>query len=233
MLYSRFSETQLANLTFYGVKKEVLNIPRGANTVYEKDLPIYNERLQMNKYNEGTCLYHVYTNRLYSQYEYVGFCQYDMSLDQPEIFRRAEIALRENSNVIFHEGIFPLNCSFRGGQSAILVDYPFMKAGLASYNRTFKTNYNKETLLANRMIKCNSFLVPKPMYEKLMAWLLQYFHNDAHRSMLDEADNLEFNPGHVIEALVGMFFALEIEESGARYEIMHISHKHNLTVPKT
>ena len=46
-------------LTFYGVKeKEELE-----NVIYEYELPHYNDSLQKKRYNEGSCIYHVYKNK--------------------------------------------------------------------------------------------------------------------------------------------------------------------------
>jgi hypothetical protein len=66
------------------------------------------------------------------------------------------------------------------------------------------------------------------MYEKMMSWLIQYFNHDINK--INTCNNgINFNPGHMIEALTSMFLSLEISE-GAVYEKIQLEHNHNFKI---
>jgi hypothetical protein len=203
-------------LTFYGVREQDLELNK--NVIYEYDLIDYNPTLQKKVYNEGSCIYHVYKNNLYN-YDYIGFCQYDMIFSE-NFFKNIECKILNNGNTIFYTDFF--QWQFLGGQRTIINDYYNIPAGLANYNNFFNKNYTTDDLITNKMIAFNTFLIPKQMYEKMMSWLINYFKDDINELYLS-GDGCNFNPGHMIEALTGMFLSLEINE-GAEYEKLDLLH---------
>jgi hypothetical protein len=69
-------------LTFVAVNPEIpKSYPEGISVLNEWELPIYEPRYQKEKYNENSVIFHLYLNGILEKYEYVGFCQYDMYLD--------------------------------------------------------------------------------------------------------------------------------------------------------
>lgn len=210
-------------LTFYGVKDKDLTINK--KVIYEYELPYYNPIIQQKKYNEGSCIYHIYKNNLYNKYDYIGFCQYDMIFSK-YFFQNIEDKVLNNTNTIFYLDFF--QWAFLGGQTTIIRDYHNIQSGLNNYNNFFNKNYTTENLISNKMIICNTFLIPKNMYEKMMSWLIYYFKDDIDDIYICN-DGYNFNPGHMIEALTSMFLSLEISE-GAKYEKLNLIHNHNYKI---
>jgi hypothetical protein len=208
-------------ITYYGVKDKDDTNPN--NTIYEFELEKYEPYLQKNIYNEGSCIYHVYTNKLYESYDYIGFCQYDTSFKHDTLKKIEEKIKTTEAPIIFYLNFF--DWWFLGGQITIIKNYKDIPAGLDSYNKFFSKNYTSDDLIRNRMITCNTFIIPKKMYEKMMAWLTQYYLRDIETDIWDEDGNWRGNPGHIIEGLTGMFLALEICE-GAVYEKLEWDHNH-------
>jgi len=207
-------------LTFYGVK-EIDNTVD--NSIYEFELVHYNRSLQTNKYNEGSCIYHVFTNRLYEKYDYIGFCQYDM-IFRKDIFKNIEYNISKNT--IFYLNFFERE--FLGGQLTIVKDFYNIPAGLTNYNAFFNTNYTTDDLICNKMVICNTFLIPTRIYVKMMYWLKHYFKEDIQSNNIT-GDGHDFNPGHMIEALTSMFLSLEICQ-GAKYQKLDLEHNHNYKI---
>ena len=221
-IYKITPEEKEKYLTFYGVDNKDLEINK--NVIYEYELAHYNPMLQKNVYNEGTCIYHVYKNNLYNNYDYIGFCQYDMIFSE-NFFKNIESKILNNTNTIFY--LCFSNNQISGGINVIIKDYHNIPAGLKNYNNFFNKNYTFENLITNKMNVANTFLIPKKMYEKMMSWLINYFKDDVNK--IYKTDDYDFNPGHVIEALTGMFLSLEINE-GAVYEKLDLTHNHDYKV---
>ena len=201
-IYKISSKENNKYLTFYGVKNKDATLNK--NVIYEYELAHYNHKLQENKYNEGSCIYHIYKNDLYTKYDYIGFCQYDMIFPQ-SFFKNIKHKLLSNNNVMFTQSNLKDN-----------------------YNKFFGTNHKPDVLLKNKMITCNTFLIPTKMYVKMMSWLIQYYKDDINIKFIC-ANQHKFNPGHIIEALTSMFLALEICE-GAVYEKLYLEHNHKYKI---
>jgi hypothetical protein len=204
-------------ITFYGVKNRYIS---NMDVVYENELKLYNPILQQKSYNEASCIYHVYINNLYSRYDYIGFAQYDMKFNS-NIFNK--ISQLISPNTIFCIGFF--DKAFLGGQTSIIRNYNNVEAGLKNYNTHFNTNYVESDLINNKMIFANTFIIHKKMYKKMMSWLIEYFINDIDINMHDITNDCHFNPGHLIEALIGLFLSLEVAQ-GAKYELLDLTHDH-------
>jgi hypothetical protein len=218
--YDELDEDEKRTLTLFGVKERRAT---GMRTVYENELPIYNSSFQKNHYQEGSAMYHVYANNLANGSDYVGFFHYDMKFGKDSINIAKNIAMRSpNTNYIFYIDFFAH--AFIGGQTAIIADYPKLVGGLTSYNKYFGTSYSAEVLVTTQMIIADTFIVPTRLYEKLMAWMMAYFIDDIADSFYDQAQDLEFNASHIIEALTGMFLALEVVQ-GAVYHRLPVVHK--------
>ena len=224
-LYKISSIENETYLTFYGVKDKDKDIETNKNIIYEYELEYYNPALQRNKYNEGSCIYHIYKNNIYKKYDYIGFCQYDMIFSE-SIFTNIESNISKNSNTIFYLDFF--QWAFLGGQTTIITDYHNIQSGLKSYNEFFNKNYTTEILISNKMIICNTFLIPKKMFEKMMSWLIFYFRDDINTINICENGH-HFDPGHMIEALTSMFLSLEISE-GAIYAKLNLEHNHDFKI---
>ena len=218
--YDALDADEKSTLTLFGVKERQTT---GMRTVYEDELPIYNSSFQKNHYQEGSALYHVYANNLASESDYVGFFHSDMKFGKDSINIAKNIATRSPTTThIFYIDLFAH--AFIGGQTAIIADYPKLLGGLKSYNEYFGTSYSAEVLVTTQMIIADTFIIPTRLYEKLMAWMSAYFIDDIADRFYDQAHDLEFNAGHIIEALTGMFLALEVAQ-GAVYHRLPVVHK--------
>jgi CRISPR/Cas system-associated protein Cas5 (RAMP superfamily) len=109
-------------ITLYGVNNREFNNTK-FNMIYEEDLTIYNKLFQKYKYNEGSSLYHIYVNKLYKKYDYIGLFQYDMTFSSNTIDKvKEKIINNSNINYIFYMGFFPdiKKSGFLGGHQLII-----------------------------------------------------------------------------------------------------------------
>jgi len=220
-MFDELDETERQCFTLYGVKNRQASPP--LRTVYEQELPVYNPRLQANKYNEGSALYHVHANGLAGDSGYVGFFHYDMKFCKGAITAVKNTILRSpNTEHVFATSLFT-HTPFVGGQTSIVTDYPEhdLVGGLKSYNDYFGTSFSSDVLVTTKMLMRNAFIVSTQLYKKMMDWMKSYFVDDISDHLYEPVDDDYFNPGHVIEALTGMFLALEVAQN-AVYRRIHI-----------
>jgi FkbM family methyltransferase len=217
-LYSEMSDIDKHSVTMYGVKSREES---EFKTIYEADLPIYNPKLQANVYNEGSAFYHIYKNNLYNDCDYIGFGQYDMKIQSNTFTSIRSTINSSDSPCIFVMDYFPdiKKTGYLGSHNLIKSDLNGLESGLKTYNRMFNKRYTPEDVLQNRLIMCNTFVIHKVTFEKLMSWLIQYYRDDINVNR----HKLIGNAGEIPEVLIGMFLSLEVLE-GAKYHKFNVEH---------
>lgn len=220
------SQEDKEHLTFYGVN---FRQKTDYKIIYEDELPIYNPAYQLTKYNEASALWHIYANKLHESYDYIGFGQYDMKI-YSHFFSTIKNIIALNPNTIFYVDRF--EAGFVGGQTTITADFDRFEGGLKNYNAYFNTNFTKEDVNNGHLICYNSFIIPNEMYERMMKWMNQYYFDDLPVCMYSvEGD--PFTPGHMIEALTGMFLGLETLRGAQYFRINNsLFHDPEYTLPK-
>lgn len=219
--YEEMNPEDRKSIILYGVKNKA---DTDLNIIYEFELKNYNDNFQKNLYNESSALYHIYVNELYNDCDYIGLFQYDTKFFNFTLpVCRFELENSDKENIFYYN--FNPNIIPRGGQKGIVDNYYCFNSGLSTYNKFFKTDFTIDVCYKNKMIICNTFIVSVKIFKKLMSWLIYYYKNDMPDNLLDKFSNINFNPGHLIEGLTGMFMALEVEQ-GAVYQQLKINHDH-------
>ena len=217
-LYTEVSEEDKQCITMYGVKNRQNS---EFKTIYEADLPIYNPKLQADIYNEGSAFYHIYKNNLYSDCDYIGFGQYDMKIHSNTLTNIKNTLQNSSSPCIFVMDYFPdiKETGFLGCHNIIKSDLNNVECALTTYNRLFNKNYTPDDVIHNRLIMCNTFVIHKKTFEKMMSWIINYYKDDINVNR----HSLIGNAGELPEALIGMFLSLEVLE-GAKYHKFDVEH---------
>jgi len=133
----------------------------------ERQLPNYNPFMQHNKFCESSVFFHVANNPeiLLDPYEFVGFLQYDMVLEN-SLFQNIEAAIQTLENpqkILFVH--FAEN-SRRHLDQAVGLDG--WAAILDLYNRTFKTKHVMDSILQANIPLYHCYMIPKAIFKKMM-----------------------------------------------------------------
>lgn len=233
--YQTISEDNKKHIFFYGVKDKIANTP----SIYEYELPVYNPKLQAQRYNESSAFYHIYENKLHQKLSYIGFAQYDMIINN-ETINTIKTQISETPTIF--AAFFAIEESkqaLHGSLNLIVEPISFFGSILDNYNNYFLTNYTKDDVMNTPLIMCNTFVIPVSIYEKYMGWLNSYFTNDIDVDELnkihsknsgfsDTRDNT-LNRGHLIEVCSAVFLAIEIIE-GVKIQYIEIYHEHDARV---
>ena len=235
--YQTISEDNKKHIFFYGVKERLENKP----SIYEFELPIYNPKLQAQRYNESSAFYHIYENKLHQNLSYIGFAQYDMIIKNETINAIKTQIIQQQQPTIFAAflAVEESKMSSHGSLNLIVEHIPFFGSVLDNYNNFFLTDYKKDNIMKAPLIMCNTFIIPVAMYEKYMQWLSSYFLHDIdveelnkicckNYGFLDSRDNT-INRGHLIEICSAVFLAIETME-GASIQYIDFEHEHNMRI---
>jgi hypothetical protein len=233
--YKTISEDNKKHIVFYGVKDKIENVP----SIYEYELPIYNQKLQAQRYNESSAFYHIYENKLHQNLSYIGFAQYDMIINN-EIIQTIKTQISETSTIF--AAFFAIEESkkaLHGSLNLIVEPISFFGSVIDNYNNFFSTNYKKDDILNNPLIMCNTFVIHVTMYEKYMGWLQSYFINEINVEELNKIHSINsgfldtrentLNRGHLIEVCTAVFLAIQIME-GVKLQYIEIYHEHEARV---
>ena len=137
------------------------------NVINEWELPQYNPEFQEKGYKENSVIYHVIANNLHSNYNYIGFFQYDMTFDVSMV------------DTILNEIELQPTCFYLEAHN---YDYcaketwnePPVMAYLTSHYQTFhgkKFSYNCNDIYP----LFNSYVIPRKTYEKIMKWVYELY----------------------------------------------------------
>jgi hypothetical protein len=152
--------------TFIAVNEKIPKIytPNKYKIINEWDLPIYDKTFQERGYNENSALYHVYVNKLYLDYKYVGFFQYDMEFPE-NIVSYMDKNMNNSKCCAIHLGDFNF-CSYRTWNEPKTLQYI-----INDYEKFFNTTFSKDY----QYPLCNSFIISIENYEKIMKWLVELY----------------------------------------------------------
>lgn len=133
--------------------------------INEWELPIYKPHMQKLLYNENSALYHVYANKLYEPYSYIGFFQYDMKFSKGFIeYVLNNIDENKYLPLVVHD--FDVLYNTWGREYTTV---KFIANDYADFFRTKFTFNNKYPLL-------NTFILPTKFFsEKMMPWISQLY----------------------------------------------------------
>jgi len=130
--------------------------------IKEWELDNYDPSLQDRGYNESSTFYHVYRNALHSYADYIGFFQYDMTIDDTLI------------NKVISDPGAPKTVYFQSMWLQDLSNHDFFNGAyfLKSYNEFFGTNHDINVIRGDRQyVMCASFIVHRQVYMRIAPWI--------------------------------------------------------------
>lgn len=166
----------------------------GYDIVYEKDFHIYNPKLQDLKkpYMAVSAIYHIYKNKVYNKIDYIGFMEYDLSLESDPILIENNPNNKEIQDL---RNINSINCeiekqmkmnkrliiilsgrhrfkSFYDENTIVDGKNIFYKI-IDEFNKHFNTNHNLNKLLEENPVLGDqqSFLADKETFEQIMGFI--------------------------------------------------------------
>jgi len=222
--YKDLDEYSLSKIVMYDVNpsyQKIYNIDKSYKILKEYELKDYNNLLQATNYCQTSCLYHVYSNKLFQREHYIGFIQYDMELEA-NFINDIEAKINETQNDIF---FFSLIVGSKVEVTRIC--NPYNNSILEKYNNYFNTNHTYESIINHKRAKyficLHTFVIPTITYMKMMSWycsISDWLHVNYINGIYIESIS------EVTEELFGLFLLLQIIEND-NIQVEELKLKHN------
>ena len=206
------------DVVFIGVKRRISKVFQYIHRysiIYEQDFKNYRPELQKRGYNETSALYHVYVNKLYTGFDYIGFAQYDMEIGD-EVFKvmYANINNRPERKFIFYA--YKLLIKHQNGLVTSWIPFDFI---INSYNKHFQVNFTADELAGNKIVSenliiCSTFIIPTWMFEKIMDWISVLIDQIYPWANLSPYPLHNQQMGNVLERAYGLALAIELLNQG-------------------
>jgi hypothetical protein len=205
-----------SDFVYFGVNETfVKNIQPNVIVVLEYELEKYCPFLQKRGYMETSAYLHVYWNKLYTEYDMIGICQYDM------IHQIDYTGLNNQTIYMFKTGQpIALNENWNSGMFADSLPIDFL---LNSYNRFFNTQYSISLLENIPFSLWQTNIYPVRIYEKLCKWLEVLVKEIYPWSNMPPYKTHFGSVGEYTERALSIFNAFEILE-GTKHEHIGIWH---------
>jgi hypothetical protein len=188
-----------------------------SNGIFEYTLDKFNPFLQKRGYMETSAYLHIYWNKLYEKYDWVGVTQYDMVHHQEcrNLRQNTIYILQSNKDTIVTNGKFhPL----------MFPDKRDLNYLLSHYNKHFRTNYIVRDLEGLPLSLWQTGLYPKQIFEKLCSWL-EKLVDDIYPWVTQPPYETHWGSiGGYTERAISLFIAIEIKE-GKKYQQLQLKHE--------
>ena len=177
--------------------------------VKEWELPMYNKELQKRGYRECGVIDHIYVNDLHKPYDYIGFLQYDMKLNENIV---DVINKNKNENVYFTVENHDFDFFMNG-----LTDKQTMELVMDDYEKFFNKSFSR----SGDYPLLNTFVISVERFDKGMKWIHRIY-----MWIIDKLGSDNMYACGYFERIMGLF----IGEENMKYIKLNIQHDNNFRV---
>lgn len=133
--------------------------------IEEYKLPRYDPQLQKEKSYQNSCFFHLHWNPSLVTSKYIGFGQYDISMDAPPI-REAISVMNIRSNVAFMMFPYHFNHLFNPYSPEL-----WSKYFISFYNSYYQTNHSLQTVQHLPLALLHTFIIPTDFFKEMMTFI--------------------------------------------------------------
>lgn len=195
------------SLIWYAVNEKINkpqypNIPE-ASHIKEWELPIYNPLYQMTNFYQNSAFLHIFWNNLHTKTKYIGFAQYDMSLDANELLAVELLMKDDNANTAYVS--FPYNPLILLNE--LYTDAFWEETFLKPYNTFYNTNHTFSNIMAMPLPLLHTFIIP--------SWFFAHMMPFVEKVIPTVLRNLQWDTRHLagtLERIFGLCISFGIQE---------------------
>jgi hypothetical protein len=135
--------------------------------IKEWELPIYNPLYQMTNFYQNSGFLHIFWNKLHETSKYVGFAQYDMSIDASELLKIELSTMTDAADTVYVA--FPYD-------SKILSEGPYPprfweECFLGPYNAFYGMRHTFESIKHIPLPLLHTFIIPSWLFSHIMPFV--------------------------------------------------------------
>jgi hypothetical protein len=134
--------------------------------IKEWEMTVYNPLYQMNNFYQNSVFLHIYWNKLYENSKYIGFAQYDMSIDAGELLTIETTSLKDLDSVICATFIYDSSRIFD-----IFPEEHWVDIFLRPYNSFYNTEHQMDLIKSLPVFLLHTFIIPSWFFKNMMPFI--------------------------------------------------------------
>ena len=134
--------------------------------IKEWEMPIHSPLYQMLNFYQNSTFLHIYWNKLHEQSKYIGFAQYDMSIDAEELLKSEISMTTDTGNTLFIA--FPYNAEQTLSHFS---DGFWIDCFLNPYNKFYGQGHTLEAIKKIPLFLLHTFIIPSWFFAHMMPFI--------------------------------------------------------------
>ena len=134
--------------------------------IKEWEMTIYNPLYQMTNFYQNSVFLHIYWNKLYENSKYIGFAQYDMSIDAPELLDIETNSLKDSDSIICAAFIYHTAALFNA-----FLEEDWIHMFLIPYNTFYGKSHSMDLLKTMPVFLLHTFIIPSWFFKDMMPFI--------------------------------------------------------------
>lgn len=159
------------SLIWYAVNEKIVKTPYQSipeeSHIREWELPIYNPLYQMSNFYQNSAFLHIFWNNLHTKTKYIGFAQYDMSLDANELLAMELLMKDDNTNTAYIAFPYSPVILYNDIYTPQFWEETFLKP----YNTFYNTNHTPSNIIAMPLPLLHTFIIPSWFFAHMMPFV--------------------------------------------------------------
>jgi hypothetical protein len=148
------------------VEKEYTDYIPPECLIKEWEMTIHNPLYQMTNFYQNSVFLHIYWNKLYENSKYIGFAQYDMSIDASELLTIETTALKQMDSIVCAAFIYNADHLIN-----LFTKETWVDVFVNPYNTFYNTSHTIDSLKELPLFLLHTFIIPSWFFKDMMPFI--------------------------------------------------------------
>jgi len=148
------------------ISKDYKNIPEEC-LIKEWEMHVHSPTYQMLNFYQNSSFLHIFWNKLHEKTKYIGFAQYDMSIDANELLKCEQSMENDSADTIYVAFTYGAKILLNAPYSAEFWEETF----LAPYNNYYGVSHTMDRIQSIPLFLLHTFIIPSWFFSHMMPFI--------------------------------------------------------------